>query len=360
LLFFLKLNFIPITTLEKILSNRENKIKKIFNAIPYCFSKLNNYFPIFTKGTYAAITANPSVGKTQVWKSLVFSAIENCIQYNIDAKFIVCLLEESKHEFECSVISYLLNKHYGIRLGYLDLNSFTDRILTTIELEAIFKASELSKQYLEYFVIEDEISHPTGIFMLVKNYMLENNLIKKQERKLDDGKTVEQWTPCGKQHVIVIVDHVSELDLESGCPTLRDSMLKWNKYAATVLTKHYDCTVINIHQQQAAAENVEHLKNNRIVPSQDKLADAPVMSRSYKMILGIFYPARYGITEFLNYDITHLGNYFRSLHVIKNRFGQANIETGIFFDGACTDLRELPKPHEKTIQQVYSHIKNLQ
>jgi replicative DNA helicase len=97
-----------LNVLDKILQNRKNKDKNIFNAIPYSFSKLSNYFPIFSKGTYAGITANPSVGKTQLWKSLVFSAIENCIQYNIDAKFLVILLEESLHEFECSLISYIL------------------------------------------------------------------------------------------------------------------------------------------------------------------------------------------------------------------------------------------------------------
>ena len=46
------------------------------------------------------------------------------------------------------------------------------------------------------------------------------------------------------------------------------------------------------------------------------------------------------------YDISQLGDKFRSIVVIKSRYGESNIEDCCYFDGKCNIWKELPAPDE--------------
>jgi hypothetical protein len=78
------------------------------------------------------------------------------------------------------------------------------------------------------------------------------------------------------------------------------------------------------------------------------------------IVLGLFSPFRFGITEYFGYDITKLKDHIRFLEVVVNRNGEMGGILPLFFDGAVCDFKELPKPEDTSqIQAVYKYCNSL-
>lgn len=342
----------------KIIKNAENKERGIDNHLKYDLNKLCNLVPLFVKGMYSCITANPSVGKTTLLNYILFTAIRNAIKTNKKVKILWFALEDGKEKIICSLASWLLYEVYNDRVGYLELNSFGDKPLSKDTIKKLEELEPLIDQYLSYIEIDEDTSNPTGMYNIVKKYAEEAGHIRRVKKKFGNEERDVFDAVENDETVIVVVDHCSILSPEKDCPTLRDSMLRWSHYCKQYITVKFNYCVLNVHQQQAAAENVEHFKAGRIIPTQDKLADAPVMGRDYRMILGLFYPHKYEMKQELGYDITILKESFRSIYIIKNTFGESNKAVGVWFDGACSMIRELPRSTEyEAMKKVYQSKK---
>jgi hypothetical protein len=343
---------------EKIIKNASNKEQGIENHLKYDLHKLCNLVPLFVKGMYSCITANPSVGKTTLLNYILFTTIRNAIKSDKKLKIIWFALEDGEEKIICALASWLLYETYGDKIGYLELNSFGDKALSKDILNKLEEIEPLIDQYLSYLQIDDDTSNPTGMYNIVKQHAVECGHIRKVKKKFGNEERDVFESVDNDDTVIVVTDHVSLLSNERDCLTLRDSMLKWSHYCKQYITVKFNYCVLNVHQQQAAAENVEHFKNGRIIPTQDKLADAPVMGRDYRMIIGLFYPHKYDIKQELGYDIITLKESYRSIYIIKNTFGESNKAVGTWFDGSCSLIRELPKSSEyDKMKHIYAKKK---
>ena len=61
-------------------------------------------------------------------------------------------------------------------------------------------------------------------------------------------------------------------------------------------------------------------------------------------IWGLFNPSKYEIENYCGYNIKLLKNYFRSLLILKQNDGNADVEYPFFFHGGASIMNELPKP----------------
>ena len=90
------------------------------------------------------------------------------------------------------------------------------------------------------------------------------------------------------------------------------------------------------------------------------MGDSKYVSRDCDIVLGLFSPFRFGITEYFGYDITQLKDHIRFLEVIVNRNGEMGGILPLWFDGAVCEFKELPKPDDKTsMAKVYAECKRL-
>lgn len=68
-------------------------------------------------------------------------------------------------------------------------------------------------------------------------------------------------------------------------------------------------------------------------------------------VISIWDPRRYNTSD-SNYDIDNFvdqisgANYFRSLKILKNTYGEDSIKCGMGFHGATGTFKELPRPSE--------------
>ncbi len=70
--------------------------------------------------------------------------------------------------------------------------------------------------------------------------------------------------------------------------------------------------------------------------------------------MGLYSPYRNGIDTYNNYNIKALRDHYRSFYIDFDRDG-ASCETNLYFHGAVTQFRELPKPNDMT-KQMYDNI----
>ena len=66
-------------------------------------------------------------------------------------------------------------------------------------------------------------------------------------------------------------------------------------------------------------------------------------NKLHHLVLALFSPARFGIKEYEGYNIDLLGDNFRSLIVLKSNFSISNVKVPLYFNGACSYYKELPK-----------------
>lgn len=85
--------------------------------------------------------------------------------------------------------------------------------------------------------------------------------------------------------------------------------------------------------------------------------DSGAPAQDSEIIISIFNPHREKLASYRGYDIKHLGPNFRSITVLKNRYGEADVEVGCAFYGAVSVFAELPKPDEIYDYEKYSNSK---
>jgi len=163
---------------------------------------------------------------------------------------------------------------------------------------------------------------------------------------------------------LLITDNLNNLQQEvrdGRLMTDRETINLWSRnYCRLQIGKHFGWNILNIIQQSAESEKPSYdLKNNlnieKCKPSLDGLGGSKECQRDHFIILGIFSPDRFGIKkypEYNGYDIQKLRDNFRSLIILKSNISRTNIEIPMLFNGACSLVRELPKPEEVDYNKI--------
>jgi hypothetical protein len=125
--------------------------------------------------------------------------------------------------------------------------------------------------------------------------------------------------------------------------SLKQSIDKLSEYLAKYLRNRYHFSPIVIQQQAFESEGNDAFKLGRVRPSAVGLGDSKYTSRDANVTLGLFSPFRFGISDYLSYNIEILRDRIRFLEVITNRDGEMGGMIPLWFDGAVCDFRELPK-----------------
>ena len=111
--------------------------------------------------------------------------------------------------------------------------------------------------------------------------------------------------------------------------------------------KLYGYSVCDVHQQSAEGENAEYNKFNKNECSLSTLGDNKIIARNYHVVFALDLPQRYGVTEHGGYKLREFGNHvdrYRSIKVLKNRFGRPQIRKGLWFTPQALQFDELPPP----------------
>lgn len=319
--------------LTELASRRSRVISGEINSIPSPFKRFSNDFIGIEQSTYYTITSFTKGAKSQ-FTSFVF--IYHTLLYayysksDIKVTILYFALEETPERIMQRFMSYLLNDYTKgkIHISPRDLRSTKNDKPVPQEALDILNTEEI-KDILHYF--EDNIifsteSNPTGVYKFCKAYAEENGTVftKKAKYKDETGKMREvdafdRYVPNNpNEYKIIIIDTINLIDTERGL-NLKQSMDKLSEYLAKYLRNRYGFSPVVIQQQAFEQEGNEAFKLNKVRPSVAGLGDSKYTSRDSNVVLGLFSPMRFGLSEYMGYNITKFKDNIRFLEVIVNR-----------------------------------------
>ena len=312
------------------------------------------------------------VGKTKFSKFLfVYETLFYAMKNNQDFKILYFAMEESQEEFIDDLVIHLTRRMTKTQLNRFSLTGNSTTAIKDEELQAILSVEKALVQILRNIEVIDDKYTPTQILNTCVYYAKKWGKFKKDKEGND---ILLEYTPNNpKQVVLVVADHISlltpDFDAKTGTYLSQHRTISlWHTdYARKVIAKAWKWSVLNVQQQSLESEKQQFTSKgdtviNKILPTLDGLGNNKEVGRDDYVVLGLFAPERYFIEKYLGYEIkndtaTSFGDRFRSLHLLKNRFGHPNKILPLYFDGRYTHFRELPKPTDLNFKYFLNLLK---
>lgn len=367
--------------LKRLYERRQRIIDGKVNSIPSPFIRFSNDYIGLEQDTYICVTSFTKGGKSQF---VSFTMIYNSLLYaynhpekEIDITFLYFALEETPERVMERFMSFLL---YDLSKGRIRIAPKTLRSTKEAVSEDILKTleSDTYSKIIDFFenhIIFSTESNPTGIMKFCVKYAEENGTTyyKTYKTKDDFGREIEKQLfdhyslHNPNKYIVPIIDTINFIDTEKGL-TLKQSIDKMSEYCAKVMRNRYHMSPVVIQQQAFESEGNDAIKLGKVRPSVAGLGDSKYVSRDANIVLGLFSPMRFGLKEYLGYNIEILKDNIRFLEVCVNRDGEMGGIVALYFDGACCYFKELPiaktknskgqLEETKEIKEVYGTLLN--
>lgn len=283
-------------------------------------------------------------------------------------KVFYFVLEETPEGITNRFMSYLLFKIDRIRISPKNLRSTDDS--NPLPEEILYKFTQSPyKELLEFFektFVFSTTDTAMGIYTECQKYAEQHGKINYTYFKYKDdmgqeltGKNFDYYEPDDKfEYRIIVIDHCGLLR-PRGQQKQKDAIDELSTSCAKYLRNRYLFTPILIQQQNADKESNDSIKLGRTRPDKKGLADSSYTANDCNILLGLFSPARFGLSEYMGYDVKKLKDHLRFVEVVINRDGDMGGIMPLYFDGATNSFFELPLPGDPELQKWYSYTENI-
>jgi hypothetical protein len=143
---------------------------------------------------------------------------------------------------------------------------------------------------------------------------------------------------------VVVIDHLARI-LPANGNTLKQEMDLTSKYLYS-LKNRCGITPIVIQQLNRGIQSMDRRKESMVIPMTSDYKDSNSTIEDAEIVLAIFSPNKLKLSTHRGYDIKQLGDKFRSIIVLKSRYGEADVEDFIYYDGKCNKWVEMPRSSE--------------
>ena len=304
------------------------------------------------------------MGKTQFTLNLLFEALMFAYENSniMKLKVFYFVLEETQERIMQRFMSWLLFRLDKIRISPKDLRSSQNDKPVSKEILDKLNSEEYVK-YLDFFescFTFSNTANPTGIYYECKKYAENNGIVHKKQVTFNEDDVFDYYEANDPfEYRVVVIDHISLIDSERGL-NKKEAIDKLSEYLAKYLRNRYNFIPIVIQQQSTETESNDSFKLGRIRPSGAGLSDSKYVARDVNVLMGLFSPFKFGLREYLGYDITKFKDSIRFLEMCVNRDGELGGIIALYFDGATCTFKELPPPDDKeSLNEVYKYIESV-
>lgn len=295
------------------------------------------------KGYLYTVGADSSGGKTSFAIDIfVYNLLKNNKEHPISILY---------YSFEISgdvLFAKLLSRHiwdkYQEIITYEDILSLTAPISPAHKKlvdESIPWLNELST----HLTIYDKSLSPAAIYATCKQWLKRFGTFE------EVGEHRETYTEDDpKRYKIVLTDHVA---LISGAGSKKERIDTVVDYMVYFRNK---CNIsgIFIQQMNRNSKSMERKTNGYELYQLDDFKDTSGTTDASEVVIALYYPYREKIARCEGYPIQNiLKRRFRLAQILKNRYGQADVNKGIVFYGEIGMFAELPKPEQIADYEPY-------
>ena len=248
------------------------------------------------------------------------------------------------YPFEMSadtLFAKLLSRHifdeYGEIITYEDILSLTKPI-TDEQLKFVYASRDWLYDLQSHITIFDKALSPNAVYATCKEW-LKNfgsfvEIDEHHEEYIDNDPL---------RYKVAIMDHVGLLGGTGGKKEKIDLIAKYFIH----FRNKCGMTGVLIQQLNRNAKSMDRKTNGYELIQLDDFKETSDTTDASEVVIALYYPYREKIARCEGYPIQNvLKKRFRLCQILKNRYGQADVNKGIAFYGEIGMFRELPKPED--------------
>lgn len=317
-------------------------------GIPMGFKKLNKYVGI-RKRIYTTVFGGTGTGKSALVHNAYilqpFDYLQKHPSSEVKMKVILFSMERSKVYILAKWLVRKIFLEEGILIPLPKLLGWWENEkLTPDEHDLFMMYQDYINEVCEFCDIIEGGKNPTAIWDYVKKYAERNG----HTEKIDDYHKV--YIPDHpNQMVLPIIDHFGLTKVESGL-SKKEAIDRVSEYFQ-VFRDLYGYSPVGVSQINRDLGSFMNKKIESFEPTMDHIKESGRPAEDSDVVISLFQPSRYS-TEDASYKKDNFidpktgGDYFRSLKILKNSYGEADIRCGMAFQGATGMFKELPRARE--------------
>jgi hypothetical protein len=266
------------------------------------------------------------------------------------------------------ITSYLFYKHKIL----IDTKKLMNESRGDPVGEEVLQKVEEGREYFESLFKVVKIHSikitPTEFYKYCTKKALSLGKIVQSSGKLNSQKYIEHNSNALR---VIIVDHIGLFKKEKG--QSKKEMIDLLSEYIRALRDTYGFSVIVVSQFNRGMADTTRRTKIAMTPEPEDFKDSGNTFEDCDICLGLFNPYRYGMIDYLGYDIMKLIHSnreqrkvvkrFRSIHVLKNTYGDDGIVLPMLFVGEIGSFHELPRVEEfdktPTLYQSYANLTKL-
>jgi hypothetical protein len=332
---------------DRILAEIDKGRKGLNHGISFGLPKLESIIDGVTQETYTLILSNSGAGKTTfALYAYVYKPLMENLD-NDDFKVLYFSLEMNEVSLYIKLLAIYIFETYGIELSYKEiLSRKKEYILSDEHYDLVQECVPWLRKISEKLEIYDKAVNANKVYAILRTRLEEIGKFEETETRL-------KYYPDNPNLIYnVILDHIGLVRPQPG-HSLKQEMDLLSSYLVTLREK---CKISPIVIQQANREqgNIERFKAGKSAFTINDAKDSGNTVQDCNVMIALYNPNRDNLKTYKKYNIEVLDQYFRSIMVLKNRFGDCDVEIGTNFFGSIGIFKELPKPDEIYDYETYT------
>lgn len=309
--------------------------------------KLDTVLYGIQKGYLYTIGASSGVGKTSfVLDTFIYNLIKNA--NNTPISLLIYSFEMSKEVLLAKILSRYIYDTFDEVVTFEDILSLSKPLSLEHE-ELIYKSKNWLISVGEKLIIYDKPLKPDGIYGTCKDWLrTSGEFVDISEHKED------YIANNSEEYKVIIIDHVS---LISGTNTKEniDTVAKYLIY----FRNKCNITGIFVQQLNRGVSSIDRKTNGYELVGLQDFKDSSGTTDASEVVIALYSPYREKIARCEGYNIVNvLKSRFILIEIIKNRYGQSNVNIGSIFHGEINRFIELPKPDQISDYNNYLDLKH--
>lgn len=322
---------------QSILKEVERGRQGLNTGMSMGMPKLEGIIDGVTQGTYTLIISSSGSGKSSF--SLYSYVYRPLMEHLDDDDFRVLYvsLEMSELSMFIKLLSIYIFETYGKKLSYKEiLSRKRGYILDNEGYEMVKKCEDWINKIESKIEFYDKNVSADSLYAILCNRLEQcGRFVETETRKI--------YIPNNPNLTYVIVlDHIGLIRTKSG-RTLKQEIDLTSSYLVTLREM---CQISPVVIQQANRDhgNIERFKAGKSAFTMNDAKDSGNTVNDCNIMLAIFDPFKEGIKSYRGYNVEDMQDRFRTCQVLKNRYGECDVEVGLNFFGEINYFMELPTP----------------
>lgn len=317
------------------------------NGVPMGFPKLNKHIGI-RKRIMTLIFGSSGSGKSAFLHSAyILNPFDYLSTHSTGVKFKVILfsMERSPAYIMMKWISRRIFLEQGILIPIPKLLGWWDVKLTNDEHDLFLSCEDYIGNLLETVDIIEGPQNPMGVKKYVKAYADANGKFE----SISEYKNV--YVPNNPNEIVIVaLDHMGLTKTEKDYNTKKEAIDRLSEHCQ-YFRDALGYSPVLVSQLNRNLNNPLYQKMDNFAPTIDDVKESGNPGEASDVIVSLFDPLRYrtndktyNANKFI--EPTSGGNYFRSIKVLKNSYGEDSLTKGMAFHGATGMFKELPNKSE--------------